>query len=114
VVTPNTEVRVRAFPRQYRSIEDAMEAMPTRRFVYLVPESDLPTERTPHFRLHEYPHPDEVTYVIGADGGFGFDIPDHPEGDFVIIETPTGLNRSMWSFQVASIVLYDRWLKGRS
>lgn len=101
---------VKVFRRQYHSLDHAMESMPTKSWVFLVPQSDLPSKSTPYFRLHEYPHPRDAVYVVGADSGFGFQ-PPAAGGDFVIIETPHGLNHSMWSYQAISVVLYDRWLK---
>lgn len=99
---------VAPFQWSYESLEEAVRAFPSRTPVFLVPESDLP-EQAVYTRLHEYPHPECAMYVIGADGGFGFDVPQR--GEFVVIETPQGLNHSMWSYQIATIVLYDRWLK---
>jgi hypothetical protein len=86
---------------QFSNLDRVLEIHPHHTVVSLVPGRGIPT-------LPEFEHPAQAVYIIGADDA-GY---DPPSGSVQLaIDTPTGPERPLYSWQVATVLLYDRWLK---
>lgn len=96
----------------YPNIPTVLDFFPSHVPIFMVPESDVPKGETVWGIDELAVHPIDALYVVGADGGFGYEIPDeYPDNSlFVTIDTPNGPNRSLWSHQVVTVIGYDRFL----
>lgn len=102
--------KVKLFSEQYTNINAVRTAYPNVKFIFLACADSIPQGHTRRV-LHNYNHPPDGIYFIGADDT-GFELPrDLNNVDFVTIRCGTGDNRPLWSFQVANVLLYDRFAK---
>lgn len=92
----------RCLGEQYDSVDDVVAAYPNHTLVAL--DADPAATELPVFE-----HPEDAVYLIGADD-VGFAVPVGAER--VVIPTAQGLDYPLWSWQVASCLMYDRWVKG--
>jgi len=118
----STEPKFSESAQRYRSLIEIQMMLPDLEYVYLIPEMKIPgspifsgppTDRVlPYKFLHEFQHPiDDVMYVIGADST-GLDIQNLDlSGRNSIVSLQTNGLWQFWSFPVAVMVIYDRWLK---
>ena len=93
--------QVRVLGAQFASVDELAALHPDHEIVALVPGDDCET-------LREFVHPERAIYVIGADD-VGFVVPDGARR--LAIESATGPAHPLYSWQVATVVLYDRFVK---
>lgn len=91
----------RVLGSQFQSIQQIIDLHPDHAVVALVPDDAGE-------RLNDFRHPPDAIYIVGADD-VGFEPPKNAIQ--VAIDTPTGPTHPLYSWQVVTCVLYDRFVK---
>ena len=93
---------------KYNTLEEALAAHPSATKFYFEHKRAIPVE-TKYITLDELVHPlDNVLYIFGGDE-IGLDL-SNVDGTIVSIEVSHYI---LWSIVAMSLVLYDRYIKGK-
>jgi len=95
---------------KFGTVEEAINAHDELVKVFLEPKSIADEHGIPSEPLSTFSHPTDALYIFGNSGRSNIGLVDTSRGDKVVyIQTP--VDQQLWSIQVASIVLRDRFEK---